>query len=78
MPSPSGNSSHLVANLAAEAAKLEKALDEQIGKLGTIRQVAEEPSKRVRFRKATVLLLCIGFTLACLTAFSFGFIAGFH
>ncbi len=79
MPSPFGNATHLAANLAAESAKLEKALDDQIGKLGSLKaSPPPTPPGKVRLRKATVLLLAIGLTLACLAAFSFGFLAAFH
>ena len=73
------NSRQLAANLAVESAKLEEALDQQIGKLGTLKQLsAPPPPANVRIRKATLFLFWIGLALACLTAFSFGFLAGFH
>jgi hypothetical protein len=58
---------------------LEKALDDQIGKLGTLKQQeAPAPPSKLLLRKATVLLCVIAVILACLAAFSFGFLAAFH
>lgn len=79
MDYPFANSKQLAANLAAESEKLEQALDQQIGRLGTFKQIgAPAPPANVRIRKATVFLFWIGLALACLTSFSFGFLAGFH
>ncbi len=73
------NAQQLVALLAAESAKLEKALDQQIGKLGNIKPaIAPAGPSSVKIRKTTVLLFWIGLALACLATASFGFLAGFH
>jgi len=79
MPTPFASPAQLAAQLTAESAKLEQALDDQISRLGALKPArVAQPLEKVRLRKATILLLSIAVVLACLTAFSFGFLAGFH
>lgn len=69
----------LAETLSSDFAKLELALDQQIGKLGSMTQASGSPAQSMaRFRMTTVLLFWIGFALASLAAFAFGFLAGFH
>jgi hypothetical protein len=80
MESPFDNARTLAETLLSESAKLELALDQQIGKLGSMTQPsrASVVQNTARFRITTVLLFWIGFALASLAAFAFGFLAGFH
>lgn len=69
----------LAESAAADAAKLEQALDQRIAKIGTWEPApAASAPPALKFRRATVLLFWIGLILATVAAFVFGFAAAFR